>query len=79
VRTNDAAIAPDVTDSERATEFRVISLAALVQMKLTAFRLKDRVHLLDLIGVGLLDSTWPSRLPPELATRLQELLANPNG
>src|SRR4051812_45214248 len=53
VRINDAAIAPDVTDSERSAEIRVLSLEALVRMKLTAFRLKDRVHLLDLMGVGL--------------------------
>jgi hypothetical protein len=79
VRVNDAAIAPDITDSEPSAEFRVLSLQALVQMKLTANRLKDRVHLLDLIGVGLIDQTWPSRLPPELAARLQQLLDNPNG
>src|SRR5256885_15676988 len=46
VRINDPAIAPDVTNAERSAEFRVLSLQALVQMKLTAFRLKDRVHLL---------------------------------
>jgi hypothetical protein len=37
------------------------------------------VHLLDLIGVGLLDQTWTGRLPSELASRLQELLDDPNG
>jgi hypothetical protein len=52
---------------------------ALVQMKLNSFRLKDRVHLLDMIGVGLVDQTWPARLPPELADRLQLLLDNPEG
>ena len=45
--------APDVTDSEPAAQFQVLSLSALVQMKLNSFRLKDRVHLLDLIDVGL--------------------------
>ena len=79
VRVNDAAIAPDVTESERGPEFCVVSLQALVQMKLTAFRDKDRTHLRDLIGVGLIDQTWPARLPPELAARLQQLLDNPNG
>jgi len=79
IRTNDPAIAPDIADSEPAAEFRVVSLEALVRMKLTAFRLKDQVHLLDLIGVGQIDQTWPSRLPPELAARLQQLLDNPNG
>jgi hypothetical protein len=51
----------------------------LVRMKLIAFRLKDRVHLLDLIGVGLIDASWPARFPPELGSRLQELLDNPEG
>jgi hypothetical protein len=79
VRVNDLAITPQVTDSERGPEFRVVSLPALVRMKLTAFRLKDQVHLLDLIGVGAIDQTWPARLPSDLATRLQQLLDNPNG
>jgi hypothetical protein len=48
-------------------------------MKLVAYRRKDQVHLLDLIGVGLVDATWPARLPPPLGERLQELLDNPNG
>ena len=69
---------PDVAQSERAAEFQVISLDALVQMKLNSNRLKDRVHLLDLIGVGLVDHSWPARLPGELAPRLQQLLDNPD-
>jgi len=79
VRPTDLASTPEVTEFEPATGFRVVSLSALVQMKLTSFRLKDRVHLLDLIGVGQIDQSWPARLPPELAARLQELLDNPNG
>jgi hypothetical protein len=43
-------------------------------MKLSAFHLKDKVHLLDLIDVGLIDTTWRDRLPPELARRLTELM-----
>ena len=34
---------------------------------------------LALIGVGLIDASWVSRYPPELASRLQELLDDPNG
>lgn len=78
VRANDAAIAPDVAESAATAEFQVISLEALVIMKLTSFRLKDQVHLLDMIGVGLVDQSWTGRLPPELAARLQELLDNPS-
>ena len=46
-------------------------------MKLTSFRIKDRMHLLDLLDVGLIDSSWTSRIPPELAPRLQQLIDNP--
>src|SRR5947209_703746 len=68
--------APDVTDAAAGPPFRVLSLDALVRMKLTSFRDKDRTHLRDLIGVGLIDAAWCNRLPAELAQRLRELLAN---
>ena len=45
-----------------------------MRMKLTSFRLKDKVHLLDLLDVGLIDETWRDRLPAEIATRFEELL-----
>ncbi|HUY36131.1 MAG TPA: hypothetical protein VMV69_25555, partial [Pirellulales bacterium] len=79
VRPNDAIPSPDVAQSERAAQFQVVTLEALVVMKLNAFRDKDRTHLRDMIGVGLLDPTWPARFPPELGARLQELLDNPDG
>ena len=71
--------APDVTESERDQSFRLLSLESLVRMKLTSFRDKDRMHLRDLIDVGMIDAAWTSRFPPELAARLQELLDNPDG
>ena len=70
---------PEINDSERAVEFQVVNLEALLRMKLIAWRLKDRVHLLDMMGVGLIDSTWPARFPAPLGDRLQQLLDNPNG
>jgi hypothetical protein len=79
VRGADEYTLPDLDESERAVEFQVASLAALVRMKLTAWRDKDRTHLRDMIGVGLLDATWPARLPPQLGARLQQLLDDPNG
>ena len=69
---------PDVEPHDLAPPFRVLSLESLVRMKLTSYRLKDQVHIQDLIGVGLIDDTWPGRLPPELADRLRTLLANPD-
>jgi hypothetical protein len=79
VRPDAIAPSPDVTESESGTTFRTISLDALVRMKLTSYRLKDQVHLNDMIDVGLIDDSWPARLPPELAERLSEVLANPEG
>lgn len=68
---------PDVVEAEEAPEFRLLKLEPLVKMKLTSFRLKDQVHLLDLAGVGLIDESWLNRLPPELSERLGKLLSNP--
>ncbi len=45
-------------------------------MKLTSFRLKDKVHLLDLLEVGLIDESWCGRFPSELGARLRELIAS---
>lgn len=42
VRAESPVAAPDVSESEDTGAFRLISLAALVRMKLTAFRDKDR-------------------------------------
>ena len=79
VRWDDPHILPDLDESERAVEFQVATLEALVRMKLIAWRDKDRTHLRDMIGVGLLDATWPARLPAPLGDRLQRLLDDPNG
>ncbi len=79
VRPTDEYPCPGLDESERAAEFQVAALLALVRMKLTSFRDKDRTHLRDLIQVGLIDTTWPARLRPPLAERLQSLLDNPNG
>src|SRR5271154_3594376 len=79
VRPNDEHPLPDLADSERAAEFQVANLEAVVRMKLIANRRNDQVHLLDLIGVGLLDATWPARFPAPLGARLQQLLDDPNG
>ncbi len=71
--------APDVDEMKATANGRVLSLESLVRMKLTSFRTKDRMHLLDFIDVGLIDATWCARLPADLAKRLQELLDNPDG
>jgi hypothetical protein len=79
VKEEDAVVAPDVTESELGATFRVVSLEALVRMKLVANRRKDQVHLDDMVQLGLIDATWPARFPPELAARLQHILDTPDG
>jgi hypothetical protein len=73
------ASAPDVTEADHDGPFHVVDLEPLVRMKLTSYRFKDRVHLLDMIGVGLIDETWLPRFTAELAAKLRLLLDNPDG
>lgn len=79
VRPEYVAPVPDVAESVSFKSYRVLSLEAVVRMKLTSNRDKDRMHLLDMLGVGLIDATWPARYPPELAARLQHLIDTPDG
>lgn len=73
--------APDVTESEYEPggRFRIIKLEPLLRTKLVAWRTKDRMHIRDLIDIGLVDSTWTARLSAALAARLKEILDDPNG
>lgn len=79
VRKEYVAPAADVEESEKTERFIVVTLEALVRMKLTSFRDKDRTHLRDMIEVGLIDATWTGRLITDLAARLQQLLDDPGG
>ena len=70
------APAPDVSESEYLSPLmRVISLEALVRMKLTSFRLQDQVHLMDLNDAGLINANLVSNLPPPFAKKLKALIA----
>jgi len=69
--------APEIQTTLDPANYRVITLESLLTMKLMSNRDKDRTHLRDLIGVGLLDSSWLTKLPPELAKRLQDILDTP--
>jgi hypothetical protein len=79
VRPEYLAAVPDVAESVSFTSYRVLALEAVVRMKLTSYRRKDQVHLLDMLDVGLIDATWPARYPAELAARLQHLIDTPDG
>jgi hypothetical protein len=76
---NAECIVPNVSSAVIVGTLPVLSLDALVKLQLSRWTLDDRVDLRDMMDVGLLDQTWPRRLPPELGARLQELLDDPNG
>jgi hypothetical protein len=78
-RPDHALAAPEIQTSNDPANFPVITLESLVLLKLLSNRDKDRMHLRDLIGVGLIDASWLPKLPPELAERLKALLDDPNG
>lgn len=79
VRPEYVVAVPDAAESVSFKAYRVLALEALVRMKLTSYRRKDQVHLLDMLSIGLIDSTWPARYPQELAARLQHLIDTPEG
>jgi len=79
VREEYSTAVPEIDQYECMADARTLPLDRLVQMKLTSFRRKDQVHLLDMISVGLIDAGWLDRFAPELRLRLQELLDNPDG
>jgi hypothetical protein len=58
---------------------RTLPIEKLITMKLTSFRRKDQVHLLDMISLGIIDHTWLERFSPVLRDRLLALLNDPEG
>jgi hypothetical protein len=75
VRAGDVVAAPTIEDRTTLPgDYDVISLAKLVEMKLMAGRDQDRVHLRDLIGVGLVGRELLDGLPPTLSAVLASLL-----
>jgi hypothetical protein len=79
VREEYSEAVPDIDQFEWIEDARTLPFDRLIKMKLTSFRRKDQVHLLDMISIGLIDSTWLDRFSPELQLRLQELLEDPDG
>ena len=70
---------PDLVKTDFTGEFELIPLADLVRMKLISFRDKDRMHLRDLLSVGLLNESWLGHYPGSLAVRLKQILDDPEG
>jgi len=78
VREGEPQSNPTLGDSAPVDDFKTIGLETLVKMKLNSFRLKDRVHLIDMLDVGLIDKGWVTRLPDALGARLQRLIDDPD-
>lgn len=70
---------PEIDQYELIEDARTLPLEQLVKMKLTSFRDKDRVHIRDMISIGLIDESWLDRMPHQLRIRLDELLNDPDG
>ena len=77
VKADDPVPTPTIDERQELEPGKsVVTLAGLVRMKLTAHRDRDRVHLRDMIDVGLIDRTMLTGLPAELAVRLDALLTD---
>jgi hypothetical protein len=74
IRPSYMVLSPSVDEAVRDPEGHwVVDLPALVRMKLTSFRDVDRVHIADMLGVGLITGAVRSSLPPELVERLADV------
>lgn len=80
IKPHDPYPAPPVVKGIRSPEgVDAIQLRELMILKLIAFRDIDRVHIRDMILVGLIDDALAEQIPPELRPRLEEIRANPDG
>lgn len=65
---------PDFTKPTMTKEgILLAAVTDLVRMKLTSFRLKDKVHLLDLDSVGMITPEIEQALPEPLRARLEQV------
>ena len=79
VRDDYVVAAPKTSQSRDIDGKQIVDLVELLRMKLVSNRDKDRVHVRDLIAVGLIDESWLPKLEPSLAQRLKVLLDDPDG
>jgi hypothetical protein len=76
VRPTDLAAAPSLTEAPAVPSldgYACLDVERLVRMKLTSFRLKDQVHIQDLLEMKLIAKKMEKRLPPELRARLEQV------
>jgi hypothetical protein len=75
VRPENPLPAPPIDDrATLAQGKKVVALPGLLLMKLMSYRDQDRVHIRDMIDVGLIGREMLAGLPPELADRFEALL-----
>jgi hypothetical protein len=76
VRPEYVDVVPGISHPERSAKgYWIAPVSALVRMKLTSFRLKDKVHLQDLDAVKLITPEIEASLPDVLRERLAEVRA----
>ena len=76
VRPDQATPNPPIAPEKKrilGEEVLVIPVADLLQMKLSAFRDKDRVHVRSMDAAGLITAGVEEKLPGELRVRLQHV------
>jgi hypothetical protein len=67
---------PSFSPAVKTTEGIMLApVSDLVRMKLTSFRLRDRVHIQDMDAAGLITADTEAQLSPLLLQRLQEVRA----
>ena len=74
VRPTEIGPIPELSAPVETSEgILIVPVADLVRMKLTSFQLKDKVHVQDMDGVGLITAEIVASLPGELQERLAEV------
>ena len=68
VRPDYAEPVPNIDQYEIIKDARTLPLESLVRMKLTLFRDKDRVHIRDLISIGMIDENLVRSVLARIAT-----------
>ena len=76
VRPEYSEVVPASPPSKTSEGILLAPVADLVLMKLTSYRLKDRVHIQDLDSVGLISPEIEAQLPRLHRDRLAEIRAS---
>jgi hypothetical protein len=80
VRATDVAAIPGFSEPTKTIEgFLLAPVPDLVRMKLTSFRLKDKIHIIDMDSVGLITPEIEAGLPDALRERLEQVRAEDRG